>query len=220
MINATLSAIDSGVNRVPQRAAQKRRWTSFLCFGFQGERNTIRNAAIVPECSASTWPPMSIPLPYRVPPSSPTSLLQSEPPSVMQSPAGGMSSASRPASMHSPSEPYSIFAIGPYAYDTQLVSPPTAFSTLTTAPSTSPCTPESVHFTTKFSIEWPFALHIRSPLYSPSSEVSEPRNASPFPDGDSTARFLGFHIPGNSGNGKYKDQVPSHNVSFDSWVGP
>lgn len=51
-----------------------------------------------------------------------------------------------------------MFAIGPYAHETQLVSPP-VFSTFTTEPSTAPFTPppESVHLTTPSSPEVPFA---------------------------------------------------------------
>lgn len=51
-----------------------------------------------------------------------------------------------------------MFAIGPYAHETQLVTPP-VFSTFTTEPSTAPYTPppESVHMTTPSSPEVPFA---------------------------------------------------------------
>jgi len=60
--------------------------------------------------------------------------------------------------MYSPGGPFSIFAIGPYAHETQLVSPP-VFSTFTTEPSTAPFTPppESLHLTTPSSPEVPFA---------------------------------------------------------------
>ncbi|XWS38343.1 hypothetical protein CRYUN_Cryun19dG0123200 [Craigia yunnanensis] len=95
--------------------------------------------------------------PFVAPPSSPASFLPSEPPSATQSPAGLVSLISISASMYSPG-PASIFAIGPYAHETQLVSPPVV-STFTTEPSTAPFTPppESVHLTTPSSPEVPFA---------------------------------------------------------------
>ncbi|XP_065858316.1 uncharacterized protein At1g76660-like [Euphorbia lathyris] len=167
-INAAASAIASAENRLSQPTAQKRRWTSFWCFGFHRHRKRIGHAVLAPESSASgndssaaensTQPPPQITLPFVAPPSSPASFLQSEPPSALQSPAGVMSFTSISASMYSPSGPASIFAIGPYAHETQLVSPP-VFSTFTTEPSTAPFTPppESVHLTTPSSPEVPFA---------------------------------------------------------------
>lgn len=147
---------------------QKRRWAKgwsvYRCFGFQRHRKRIGHAVLLPETTSpggndpraenSTQAP-SIVLPFTAPPSSPASFLQSEPPSAMQSPAGFKSSIS--ASMYSPG-PASIFSIGPYAHETQLVSPP-VFSTFTTEPSTAPFTPppESVHLTTPSSPEVPFA---------------------------------------------------------------
>lgn len=58
-----------------------------------------------------------------------------------------------------------MFTIGPYAYETQLVSPP-VFSTLTTEPNTAPFTPppESVQLTTPSSPEVPFAQLLSSSL--------------------------------------------------------
>ncbi|XP_050378712.1 uncharacterized protein LOC126796013 isoform X2 [Argentina anserina] len=147
---------------------QKRRWARgwgvYWCFGFQRHRKRIGHAVILPETTSPgrndsraenpTQVP-SIALPFAAPPSSPASFFQSEPPSAMQSPAGFKSCIS--ASMYSPG-PASIFAIGPYAHETQLVSPP-VFSTFTTEPSTAPFTPpaESVHLTTPSSPEVPFA---------------------------------------------------------------
>ncbi|KAM5572422.1 hypothetical protein ABKV19_012469 [Rosa sericea] len=167
-INAAASAIATAESRVPQATVQKRRWAKgwsvYSCFGFQRHRKRIGHAVILPETSSPggddpraenpTQAP-SIVLPFVAPPSSPASFLQSEPPSAMQSPAGFKSSIS--ASMYSPG-PASIFAIGPYAHETQLVSPP-VFSTFTTEPSTAPFTPpaESVHLTTPSSPEVPFA---------------------------------------------------------------
>ncbi|KAG9159329.1 hypothetical protein Leryth_017959 [Lithospermum erythrorhizon] len=98
----------------------------------------------------------SITIPFVAPPSSPASFLPSEPPSSIHSPTGLLSSMA--AYMYSPRGPASMFAIGPFTYETQLVTPP-AFSTYTTQPSTAPYTPppESVHMTTPSSPEVPFA---------------------------------------------------------------
>lgn len=150
---------------------QKKRWGAFWslywCFGSQKHRKRIGPAVLLPETMGSTGDapaahnlaqPTAITLPFVAPPSSPASFLQSEPPSAAQSPAGVFSMTSISASMYSPSGPRSIFAIGPYAHETQLVSPP-VFSTFTTEPSTAPFTPppESVHLTTPSSPEVPFA---------------------------------------------------------------
>lgn len=124
-------------------------------------------------------------------------------------------SLSLSANSYSPTGPSSIFAIGPYANETQLVSPP-VFSTFTTEPSTAPFTPppESVQLTTPSSPEVPFArllssfdsnckkneayefqtyqLYPGSPighLISPSSVCSG--TSSPFPD-------LDFHSSGGT----------------------
>ncbi|KAI4311756.1 hypothetical protein MLD38_036628 [Melastoma candidum] len=72
------------------------------------------------------------------------------------------------ATMYSPPDPHSMFAIGPYAHETQLVSPP-VFSTFTTQPSSAPVTPpsESMNMTTPASPEVPFARFIDPNLQSP-----------------------------------------------------
>ncbi|XVF74023.1 hypothetical protein PTKIN_Ptkin13bG0028600 [Pterospermum kingtungense] len=56
-----------------------------------------------------------------------------------------------------------MFATGPYAHETQLVSPP-VFSTFTTEPSTAPLTPppELAHLTTPSSPDVPFARFLTS----------------------------------------------------------
>ncbi|XP_056173862.1 uncharacterized protein LOC115692310 isoform X3 [Syzygium oleosum] len=142
-------------------------WSLYWCFGSQKHQKRIGPAVLLPETMGSTGDapathnlaqPTAITLPFVAPPSSPASFLQSEPPSAAQSPAGVFSMTSISASMYSPSGPRSIFAIGPYAHETQLVSPP-VFSTFTTEPSTAPFTPppESVHLTTPSSPEVPFA---------------------------------------------------------------
>ncbi|KAJ8764860.1 hypothetical protein K2173_010325 [Erythroxylum novogranatense] len=166
-INAAATAIASAENRATQARVEKRRWGScwsvYSCFGYHRHRKRIGHAVLGPETSSSgnnvqaensTQATVTL-LPFVAPPSSPVSFLQSEPPSGIQSPAGLLSIS---ANMYSPSGPASIFAIGPYAHETQLVSPP-AFSTFTTEPSTAPFTPppESVHLTTPSSPEVPFA---------------------------------------------------------------
>lgn len=137
------------------------------CFGYPKNRKRIGHAVLVPETTppgsdpsaavSSTQAP-TITLPFVAPPSSPASFFQSETSSVAQSPVGILSLTSVSASMYSPGGPASIFAIGPYAHETQLVSPP-VFSAFTTEPSTAPFTPppESVHLTTPSSPEVPFA---------------------------------------------------------------
>ncbi|KAJ7952284.1 Hydroxyproline-rich glycoprotein family protein [Quillaja saponaria] len=226
-INAAATAIASAENRVPQPTVQKKTWSNFwsisFCFGYHKKRKRIGHAVLVPEAApprtdasaAENLPQATtITLPFLAPPSSPASFLQSEPPSIAQSPAG-IPFTSMSASMYSPVGPSSIFAIGPYAHETQLVSPP-VFSTFTTEPSTAPFTPppESVHLTTPSSPEVPFAqlldpslrngeicqrypvsnydfqsyqFHPGSPvgqLISPSSGISVSGTSSPFPDGE------------------------------------
>ena len=109
--------------------------------------------------------PSAILLPFIAPPSSPASFLQSDPPSATQSPAGMLSLAALAVNACSLSGPASIFAIGPYAHETQLVSPP-VFSTFTTEPSTASFTPppEPVQLTTPSSPEVPFAQLLASSL--------------------------------------------------------
>ncbi|XP_061355322.1 uncharacterized protein LOC133299838 isoform X2 [Gastrolobium bilobum] len=208
---------------------QKKKWGSWLnisgCFGYNKSRKRIGHAVLVPETAPSGADPgaavsstqvPSITLPFIAPPSSPASFFQSEPPSTAQSPVGILSVS---ASMYSPGGPTSIFAIGPYAHETQLVSPP-VFSASSTAPFTPP--PESVHLTTPSSPEVPFAqlldtnnrngetyqrfqvshydfqsyqFHPGSPvgqLISPRSAISASGTSSPFPDSEFTVG--GSHI--------------------------
>ncbi|TYH81223.1 hypothetical protein ES332_D03G184600v1 [Gossypium tomentosum] len=226
-IHAAANAIASAENRVPQATVQKRRWSGwwsvYWCFGSNKQKKRIGPAVLVSETSASGGnvpaaenpnQASSFALPFVAPPSSPASFLPSGPPSATQSPAGLVSLTSISASMYSPG-PASIFAIGPYAHETQLVSPP-VFSAFPTEPSTAPFTPppESVHLTTPSSPEVPFAqflgpnlqygeqrfplshyefqsYHLQpgSPvgqLISPSSGISGSGTSSPFLDGDYT----------------------------------
>ena len=158
---------------------QKRRWGScwslYWCFGSHKTSKRIGHAVLVPEpvlpgaaapaAEHHQAPSAAIVLPFIAPPSSPASFLQSDPPSATQSPAGLLSLTSLSINAYSPGGPASIFAIGPYAYETQLVSPP-VFSTFTTEPSTAPFTPppESVQLTTPSSPEVPFAQLLTSSL--------------------------------------------------------
>ncbi|KAL3818044.1 hypothetical protein ACJIZ3_003949 [Penstemon smallii] len=223
-INAAATVIASTENRVPHASVQKKRWIScwshYWCFGSHKNKKRIGHAVLVPDLTVTgaeapiaehpSQPPPII-LPFVAPPSSPVSFLPSEPQSAIQSPTGPLSLTSVSANMYSPGGPTSIFAIGPYAHETQLVSPP-VFSTFTTEPSTAPYTPpsESIHLTTPSSPEVPFArllepnlqsqrfpfsqyefqsyqLQPGSPLshlISPCSGISGSGTSTPFPDHD------------------------------------
>ncbi|KAK1372296.1 Hydroxyproline-rich glycoprotein family protein [Heracleum sosnowskyi] len=225
-INAAANVIASAENRSHQASSvQKKKWGScwslYWCFGSNKQKTRIGHAVLVSETTAGTEATaeqnfnqaLSVTLPFIAPPSSPASFLQSGPPSTLQSPAGLVSHS---ANVYSPAGPASMFAIGPYANETQLVSPP-VFSTFNTEPSTAPFTPpESLQLTTPSSPEVPFAqllnpnhrsgeaskiyplpqyefqpyqLDPGSPLgqlISPSSGVSNSGTSSPFPDRIST----------------------------------
>ncbi|KAJ4954648.1 hypothetical protein NE237_011431 [Protea cynaroides] len=184
-INAAANAIVAAESRVQQSTVQKRRWSSwwslYWCFGSHKHGKRISHAVLVPErtlpgtVAPATEDPMHPPnmLPFVAPPSSPASFLQSEPPSANQSPTGLLSLSALSANMYSPSGPASIFAIGPYAHETQLVSPP-VFSTFTTEPSTAPFTPppEPVQMTTPSSPEVPFA-QLLSSSFDPNHRTGE-----------------------------------------------
>ncbi|KAG8369265.1 hypothetical protein BUALT_Bualt15G0133500 [Buddleja alternifolia] len=91
------------------------------------------------------------------PPSSPASFSNSALASTAQSPNCFLSA-------NSPGGPSStMFVTGPYAHETQLVSPP-LFSTYTTEPSTAPLTPppELAHLTTPSSPDVPYAHFLSS----------------------------------------------------------
>ncbi|KAI3691798.1 hypothetical protein L6452_31600 [Arctium lappa] len=218
-INAAASAIQTAENRGGGQSSsvQKKRWGSCWniswCFGSQKQSKRIGHADLVPEPNSSgteapttthmSQPP-SVVLPFIAPPSSPASFLQSEPPSATHSPGGFLSFTSVSASMYSPGGPANMFAIGPYAHETQLVSPP-VFSTYTTEPSTAPFTPppESVHLTTPSSPEVPYARLLGSsnqndvmPYEFQSYQLypgSPMGTSSPFPDGE-YARGGNYHF--------------------------
>ncbi|XP_042478245.1 uncharacterized protein LOC122059506 [Macadamia integrifolia] len=176
-VNAAASAIAAAESRVQQTTVQKRRWSScwslYWCFGSHRHDKRFSHSVLVPEptvpgsAAPATQNPMHPPtgvLPFVAPPSSPASFFQSEPPSATQSPSGLLSFNAVSANNYSPNGPASIFAIGPYAHETQLVSPP-VFSTFTTEPSTAPLTPpEPVQLTTPSSPEVPFAQLLISSL--------------------------------------------------------
>lgn len=139
----------------------------------------------------------SIVIPFIAPPSSPASFLQSDPPSATQSPAAGLLSlTSLSVNSYSPGGTASIFTIGPYAHETQLVSPP-VFSAFTTEPSTACFTPppESVQLTTPSSPEVPFAQLLTSSL------AHNRRNSGPnlkFPL--SQYEYQPYQCPGSPGS--------------------
>ncbi|CAN0910485.1 Uncharacterized protein At1g76660 [Linum grandiflorum] len=248
-VNAAANRIAFVENRLSQpssaaaAAARKRRWGGcwklYWCFGFQRRRKRIGHAVFVSDTQAPGSGNEGTPaengnqsaaaaavLQFSAPPSSPASFLPSEPPSCTQSPAGLLTSS---PSMYSPSGPTSIFAIGPYAHETQLVSPP-ALSTITTDPSTAPFTPPPESFrlnTTASSPEVPFArllhgevghrfssshhdfsyyqFHPGSPAgqgISPRSAISGSGTSSHFPDGEFAAVGFPFmEFPRTQGSG-------------------
>ncbi|XP_011084440.1 uncharacterized protein LOC105166690 [Sesamum indicum] len=177
-VNAAATAIVTAESRVQPSTVQKRRWGScwsiYWCFGSHKQSKRIGHAVLVSEpAAAGVAAPISenrnqsstIVLPFIAPPSSPASFLQSDPPSATQSPAGLISLASLSVHANSPGGTAPIFTIGPYAHETQLVSPP-VFSTFTTEPSTASFTPppEPVQMTTPSSPEVPFAQLLSSSL--------------------------------------------------------
>ncbi|KAL3504272.1 hypothetical protein ACH5RR_034113 [Cinchona calisaya] len=147
----------------------RKRWGGCLgglaCFGKQKggkrivpasripEANSIANQANGPQVGGLANQTAAL----FAPPSSPASFSNSALPSTVQSPSCFLSA-------NSPGGPSStMFATGPYAHETQLVSPP-VFSTFTTEPSTAPLTPppELAHLTTPSSPDVPFAQFLSS----------------------------------------------------------
>ncbi|WKA09165.1 hypothetical protein VitviT2T_026839 [Vitis vinifera] len=168
-------------NRFPQQERERERerkrwggcWGGLSCFGTQKGGKRIVPASRIPEGNASaTQPngPQAVGLTNQTtalapsllaPPSSPASFTNSALPSTAQSPSCFLS-----MSANSPEGPSStMFATGPYAHETQLVSPP-VFSTFTTEPSTAPLTPppELAHLTTPSSPDVPFAQFLSSSM--------------------------------------------------------
>ncbi|KAL6548880.1 hypothetical protein OROHE_008725 [Orobanche hederae] len=159
----------------PQAPAPRcKRWRSCFgglsCFRKQKGSKRIVPASRIPEggngisTQANGLQPIGLPNQTTglnpslyAPPSSPASFSNSALPSTAQSPSCFLSA-------HSPGEPSStMFVTGPYAHETQLVSPP-VFSTFTTEPSTAPLTPppELAHLTTPSSPDVPYARFLSS----------------------------------------------------------
>ncbi|KAG9455535.1 hypothetical protein H6P81_000043 [Aristolochia fimbriata] len=187
-ITAAATAIGSADTRFrpPER---QRRWGGCLahlsCFGYQKRGKRIVPATRIPDGSPSANRangPQPTGLPNQTttitpsllaPPSSPASFTNSALPSTAQSPSCFLS-----MSANSPGGPSNMFATGPYAHETQLVSPP-VFSTFTTEPSTAPLTPppELAHLTTPSSPDVPFAQFLSS---SVDLKTSGKENGIPF----------------------------------------
>ncbi|XP_056847024.1 uncharacterized protein At1g76660 isoform X1 [Raphanus sativus] len=156
---------------------QRKRWEGcfevFSCFKPQKGGKRIVPASRIPEGgNASASQPNGVllinqttggvNLSLLAPPSSPASFTNSALPSTAQSPNRYLSLAA-----NSPGGPSSsMYATGPYAHETQLVSPPPVFSTFTTEPSTAPFTPppELAHLTTPSSPDVPYARFLTSSI--------------------------------------------------------
>ncbi|KAL9144142.1 hypothetical protein ABFS82_14G278500 [Erythranthe guttata] len=128
------------------------------------------------------------------PPSSPATFSNCTTPSTAQSPRCFLSASS-------PENPSStMFVTGPYAYETQLVSPP-VFSTFTTEPSTAPFTPppELAHLTTPSSPDVPYARFLTSSAKFKSSDKTNYIAANDIQNTyTGSGRFVGAHEAGVS----------------------
>ncbi|KAL2455982.1 Uncharacterized protein Fot_51476 [Forsythia ovata] len=145
-------------------------WGGLSCLGKQGgkrivpasrmpEANALTNQATGPQAGGLPNQTTGLALSLLAPPSSPASFSNSALPSTAQSPSCFLSA-------NSPGGPSStMFVTGPYAHETQLVSPP-VFSTFTTEPSTAPLTPppELAHLTTPSSPDVPYAHFLSSTI--------------------------------------------------------
>jgi hypothetical protein len=182
-INAAAPAVGSAPAEVarfhsqPPQQDRQSRWagcfSALSCFGSQKGGKRIVPAARIPDGNASTSrgnahqsgsnsnQNVALNLSLLAPPSSPASFSNSAIPSTAQSPNRFLS-----ISANSPGGPTSnMFAVGPYANEPQLVSPP-VFSTYTTEPSTAPLTPppELTHATTPSSPDVPYARFLFSAM--------------------------------------------------------
>ncbi|KAL9240473.1 hypothetical protein vseg_014687 [Gypsophila vaccaria] len=176
-VNAAAAAIVTAESRVQPVSSQKRRWGScwnlYWCFGPLKANKKISHAALVPEPDVTQQalpipdnphvPPTSTIFPFIAPPSSPLPL--SDPPTGTHTPVGLLALTPLSINRFTSSREAHIFAIGPYAHETQLVSPP-VFSAFTTEPSTAAITPppEPMQFTTPSSPDVPFAQLLTSSL--------------------------------------------------------
>ncbi|XP_071733020.1 uncharacterized protein At1g76660-like [Rutidosis leptorrhynchoides] len=154
--------------------SRRKRWGGCLsglsCFGLQKGGKRVVPASRMPETNATTNQQNgsqtasltnqnnSVHPSLLAPPSSPASFTNSALQSTAQSPNCFLSA-------NSPGPSNSMFATGPYAHETQPVSPP-VFSTFTTEPSTAPLTPppELAHLTTPSSPDVPYAQFLSSNL--------------------------------------------------------
>lgn len=177
-VNAAAAAIVTAESRVQPVSNQKRRWGGcwnlYWCFGSLKTSKRISHAALVPEPTVTesseaiannSNPSASTVRPFIAPPSSPTSFLPSDPPTATHSPGGLLTITPLSANASYSAGHAHFYTIGPYAHETQLVSPP-VFSAFTTEPSTATVTPppESVQWTTPSSPEVPFAQLLTSSL--------------------------------------------------------
>ncbi|ONK81865.1 uncharacterized protein A4U43_C01F33660 [Asparagus officinalis] len=185
-ISAAAAAIGLADARLPAQERRSRWGGIFSCFGSQKGNKRVVPASRVSDGNISTsrgtgsqsaGPPnqnTNLNLSILAPPSSPASFTNSALPSTAQSPSCFMS-----MSANSPGGPTStMFMTGPYAHETQLVSPP-VFSTFTTEPSTAPLTPppELAHLTTPSSPDVPYAQYLSSSL---ELKGSNKHNSMPF----------------------------------------
>lgn len=180
---------------------QRKRWVgcfkALSCFGSKKGERRIVPASRMPEgnTAESNQPQTTTGLlsnhtttAMLAPPSSPASFSHSPAPSIAQSPNCLLS-----LSANSPGGPSSaMFATGPYAHETQLVSPP-VFSTFTTEPSTAPLTPppELAHLTTPSSPDVPYARFLTGCISgSPASSFrsGDGLRSSSFPERDFSPR--------------------------------
>ncbi|KAJ4753034.1 hydroxyproline-rich glycoprotein family protein [Rhynchospora pubera] len=206
--SATISAASTAIASAdttrfqPQPPHHRRnRWKGcfggLACFGSQKTSKRIVPAARTPGGTiqsghvnssqpGATNQTTTLNLSLLAPPSSPASFSNSALPSTAQSPSCFLS-----LSANSPGGPTNMmFATGPYAHETQLVSPP-VFSTFTTEPSTAPLTPppELAQLTTPSSPDVPFARFLSSSMDlrtaavyipgSPSSSLISPASVTP-----------------------------------------
>lgn len=169
-INAAAAAISSTNLRYtsPEQRRWKSWWSTLWCFGSQKRTKQVVPSSHVDGTAGSSrgWSAMGLMQAglALAPPSSPASFVNSS----VQSPSSFTLSLS--ASLSSPGPTNTMFTIGPYAHETQLVSPP-VFSTFTTEPSTAPFTPppELAHVTTPSSPDVPFAQLLASSLEAKAS---------------------------------------------------
>ncbi|KAJ0896853.1 hypothetical protein HanRHA438_Chr08g0339211 [Helianthus annuus] len=192
-------------------SSRRKRWRGCLsglsCFGLQKGGKRVVPASRMPETHSTanqqngvqaaglTNPTNAVHPSLLAPPSSPASFSNSALQSTAQSPNCFLSA-------NSPGGP-TMFATGPYAHETQLVSPP-VFSTFTTEPSTAPFTPppELAHLTTPSSPDVPYAQFLSSSLnlkndhktnYMPANDLQAAYSLHPGSPASTLAKASPFH---------------------------